>query len=162
MARTRMHSCRGNTHSHLTVVIPGREAKRREPGIHRTAILAAPWIPCSRRCATRPGMTRCGDFSPTGTSPKPCPPPVAKIYRFAFDPKHLYKPRRPVPSQRGVSWSSRNVGAGCDGRRRYRKTSDTDADGKAVWSWRPTLASSGVEQSALRRWQTSPITGEQL
>ena len=22
------------------------------------------------------------------------------------------------------------------------KTSDTDADGKAVWSWRPTLASS--------------------
>jgi Neuraminidase (sialidase) len=42
------------------------------------------------------------------------------------------------------------------------KTSDTDADGKAVWSWRPTLASSGVEQSALRRWQTSPITGEQL
>ena len=25
------------------------------------------------------------------------------------------------------------------------KTSDTDADGKAVWSWRPTLASSPVE-----------------
>ena len=65
-------------------------------------------------------MTRC-DFCPTGKSAKPCPPPVAKIYRFTFDPKHLYKPRRLVPSQRGVSWSSRNVGAGCDGRRRYRR-----------------------------------------
>jgi hypothetical protein len=48
---------------------------------------------------------------PTGKSVRSCPPPVANIYRFAFDPKHLYKPRRPVPSQRGVSWSSRNVGA---------------------------------------------------
>ena len=68
MARTRAHSCRGNTHSHLTVVIPGREAKRREPGIHPTAIIAAQWIPGSRGachraalCAdpvARPRMTR--------------------------------------------------------------------------------------------------------
>ena len=58
---------------------------------------------------------------PTGKSARSCPAPVAKIYRFAFDPKHLYKPRRLAPSQRGVSWSSRNVGAGCDGRRRYRR-----------------------------------------
>ena len=47
---------RGNANSHLTTgVIPGREAKRREPGIHPTAIIAAQWIPGSR-CA-RPGMT---------------------------------------------------------------------------------------------------------
>ena len=38
------------------VVIPGREAKRREPGIHLTAIIAAQWIPGSRYA--RPGMTR--------------------------------------------------------------------------------------------------------
>src|SRR6185437_11489567 len=38
-----------------TSVIPGREAKRREPGIHPTAITAAQWIPGSR--CTRPGMT---------------------------------------------------------------------------------------------------------
>jgi hypothetical protein len=31
-------------------VIPGREAKRSEPGIHPTAIIAAQWIPGSR-CA---------------------------------------------------------------------------------------------------------------
>ena len=95
----------------------GRAA--RSPGSHPTAILAAPWIPGSRRFVSRPGMTRV--ICPTGKSAKSCPPPVAKIYRFAFDPKHLYKPRRLAPSQRGVSWSSRNVGAGCDGRRRYRR-----------------------------------------
>ena len=57
MARTRAHSCREKANSHLTtVVIPGREAKRREPGIHPTTIIAAQWIPGSR-CA-RPGMTK--------------------------------------------------------------------------------------------------------
>ena len=127
----------------FSVVIPG--GAQREPGIHWAAMIAVGWIPGSRRFASRPGMTRCGDFCPTGKSVKSCLAQVAKIYRFAFDPKHLYKPRRLVPSQRGVSWSSRNVGAGCDGRRRYRKTSGTDADGKAVWSWRPTLASSPLE-----------------
>ena len=56
MARTRANLRRGNAKSHLTtVVIPGREAKRREPGIHPTAIIAAQWIPGSR-CAP-PGMT---------------------------------------------------------------------------------------------------------
>jgi Neuraminidase (sialidase) len=40
------------------------------------------------------------------------------------------------------------------------KTSDTDADGKAVWSWRPTLASSLRGATRRRRWQPSPITGE--
>ena len=68
MARTRAHSCREKANSHLTAVIPGREAKRREPGIHPTAIIAAQWIPGSRGachraalCAdpvARPGMTR--------------------------------------------------------------------------------------------------------
>ena len=54
MARTRAHSCRGKANSHLTTgVIPGREAKRREPGIHPTAILAAQWIPGSRSRAPR-------------------------------------------------------------------------------------------------------------
>ena len=37
------------------LVIRGREAKRREPGIHPTAIIAAQWIPGS--CSARPGMT---------------------------------------------------------------------------------------------------------
>jgi hypothetical protein len=50
---------RENANSHLTAVIPGREAKRSEPGIHPTAIIVAQWIPGSR-CA-RPGMTTEGD-----------------------------------------------------------------------------------------------------
>jgi hypothetical protein len=61
----------------------------REPGIHPTAILAAPWIPGSRRFTSRPGMTKM--ICPTGKSAKSCLAQVAKIYRFAFDPKHLYK-----------------------------------------------------------------------
>src|SRR6185437_7291479 len=52
MAKTRAHRVAGM----LTAVIPGREAKRREPGIHPTTIIAAQWIPGSR-CA-RPGMTK--------------------------------------------------------------------------------------------------------
>jgi hypothetical protein len=66
MARTRAHWCRGNTHSHLTVVIPWREAKRREPGIHPTAIIAAQWIPGLRQEA-HPGMTT-EKRAPTGAS----------------------------------------------------------------------------------------------
>jgi hypothetical protein len=66
MARTRMHSCRENANSHPTVVIPGREAKRREPGIHPTAITAAQWIPGLRQAA-HPGMTR-ERLAPRGAS----------------------------------------------------------------------------------------------
>src|SRR6185437_15270286 len=56
LAKTRAHSRRENAKSHPTAVIPGREAKRREPGIHPTAIVVAQWIPGSRKGA-RPGMT---------------------------------------------------------------------------------------------------------
>src|SRR6185437_2523695 len=59
---------RENADTHLTTgVIPGREAKRSEPGIHSTTIIAGQWIPGSRGachraalCAdpvARPGMT---------------------------------------------------------------------------------------------------------
>jgi hypothetical protein len=55
--KTRAHSRRENANAHPTAaVIPGREAKRREPGIHPTAIIAAQWIPGLRQEA-HPGMT---------------------------------------------------------------------------------------------------------
>jgi hypothetical protein len=44
-------TCRGNAESHPSFVIPGREAKRHEPGIHPTAIIAAKWIPGLRQTA---------------------------------------------------------------------------------------------------------------
>ena len=64
MAKTRTHSRRGKAHSHPIVVIPGRApflgASLRcaiaHRGIHPTAIVAAQWIPGSRKGA-RPGMT---------------------------------------------------------------------------------------------------------
>jgi hypothetical protein len=52
-----------------TSVSPGREAKRREPGIHPTAIIAAQWIPGSR--CTRPGMTRVVRRIPEGPEETP-------------------------------------------------------------------------------------------
>ena len=59
--RWRRHNCRRHSGARrsgagLHAVIPGRA--EREPGIHPTAILAAPWIPGSRRFASRPGTTR--------------------------------------------------------------------------------------------------------
>jgi hypothetical protein len=70
MARTRTHSCRGNANSHLTGVIPGREAKRREPGIHSTTIVAAQWIPGLRQEA-HPGMTTVVRRIPEGPEETP-------------------------------------------------------------------------------------------
>ena len=53
-----------------------------------------------------------------------------------------------------------NVGAGCDGRGWCRTTNDTNADGKAVWSWRPDAGVKFCGVTRKRRWQTSPVTGE--
>ena len=61
--------------------------------------------------------------------------------------------------------SSRNVGAGCDGRCGVRRvlpcrTKTLTAYGEVVWSWRrdPGVKLAGV--SRRRRWQNRPLTGE--
>ena len=64
------------------------------------------------------------------------PVPRAKIFRFPFYPNQMRIGA--IPSrQRGVSRSSRTLGAGCDGRERRAKTNGADADGEVVWSRRP-------------------------
>jgi hypothetical protein len=52
----------------------------------------------------------------------------------------------PVPNKRGVSRSSRTLGAGCDGRGRRCETSSAGADGKVVWSRR---LDAGVESAGI-------------
>jgi hypothetical protein len=42
--------------------------------------------------------------------------PSAKIFSFSSGPNHLFIHRHPVPHERGVSRSSRTLGAGSDGR----------------------------------------------
>ena len=75
-------SCRNGTND-LKPLIWGRCEAQSCPSCHCAATRRAVVIP------GRAGMTRV--ICPTGKSPKPCLPPVAKINRFAFDPKHLYE-----------------------------------------------------------------------
>src|SRR6185437_4646036 len=115
------------------------------------------WIPGSRRFTSRPGMTKM--ICPTGKSAKSCLAQVAKIYRFAFDPKHLYK--------RAVSCPLRGA---YHGRRETLARDAMDAGGiegeryRCGRQSRVVLApDAGVKfagSACRRRWQTSPITGE--
>jgi len=50
--------------------------------------------------------------------------------------------------KRGVSRSSRTLGAGCGGRRRRCWRERRPADGEAVWSWRPDAGVKLAERSA--------------
>jgi hypothetical protein len=65
-ANTVIPGCASYLGADPSFVIPGRA--EREPGIHPTAIIAAQWIPGSRRFASRPGMTKM--ICPTGKSAK--------------------------------------------------------------------------------------------
>jgi len=73
---------------------------------------------------------------PTGKSAKSCPAQLAKIFRFALDPNHFYT-RAVLHPIEGRIMIVTNVGCGMRWTLRCRTTNDTDADGKAVWSWRP-------------------------
>jgi hypothetical protein len=90
------------------------------------------WIPGSR--SARPGMTRV--LCPTGKSVKPCPAQVAKIYRFTSHPNQFYR-SAVSRSHRGAYHDRHERWRGMRWTLRGRTTNDTDADGKAVWSWRP-------------------------
>ena len=82
----------------------------------------------------RPGMTRV--FCPTGKSAKSCPAQVAKIYRFTSHPNQFYR-SAVSRSHRGAYHDRHERWRGMRWTLRCRTTNDTDADGKAVWSWRP-------------------------
>ena len=97
---------------------------------------------------------------PTGKSAKSCPAQLAKIFRFALDPNHFYKPAvsrslRGAYHDRHERWR---------GMRWTRAVSNDDDTGwrtaKPCGPGAPTLASSLRGSSARRRWQTSPVTGE--
>jgi hypothetical protein len=71
------------------------------------------------RCALlrmRSGMCDVLCDCPTGKSLKTCPALARKIFRFTFAPNHSYNSRHPALEKRGVSRSSRTLGAGSGGR----------------------------------------------
>jgi hypothetical protein len=81
----------------------------------------------------------CGN--PTGKSPKTCPAPLLKIFRFSVCANHLHIRRRPVP-HRGAARDRHERGAGCGGRRRRFDEGACMRTAKSCGPDAPTLASS--------------------
>jgi len=79
-------------------------ARRAEPGIHFATRRLDKWIPDSRWAAS--GMT--GDL--------PVVPICRSQLRLRCRANHQHPFAYPAPEKRGVSRSSRTLGAGCDGR----------------------------------------------
>ena len=69
-----------------------------------------------------------------------CPVLLAKTFWFRDHPNQTYKSRRPASFSRGVSRSSRTLGAGCDGRRRHADERRRLRTAKSCGSGAPTLA----------------------
>jgi hypothetical protein len=109
--------------------------------------------------ATTQSTARNGRFIEPDQCDLACPVPLAKRFRFALGPNQIYIPRRPA-SQRGVSRSSRTLGAGCGGRGRRCRRAVLTRTAKSCGPDAPTLASSLRRRLRRRRWQTSPVTGE--
>jgi hypothetical protein len=89
------------------------------------------------------------------------PAPFAKIFLFSPDPNHLFIPCCPVPSWRGVSRSSRTLGAGCGGRGgALTNVLACGRRSRVVLTPRRWRQVCEKQASCGRRWQTSPVTGE--
>jgi hypothetical protein len=54
---------------------------------------------------------------PADKSPTQCPAPCAKIFRFTFDPNHLFIYRHPAPARGAYRDRHGRWARGCDGRR---------------------------------------------
>jgi hypothetical protein len=90
--------------------------------------------------------------------------PVVPICRnpsaLPLPPNQRQISRRPVLDKRGVSRSSRTLGAGCDGRGSDARRAALLRTAKSCGPDAPTLASSLQVVTCRRRWQKSPVTGE--
>ena len=99
---------------------------------------------------------------PEGKSPSRMSSPFCKNIFVFLCRKSLHRPSLSRTRKRGVSRSSRTLGGGCDGRRRRVDEGAWLRTAKSCGPDTPTLVSSFAEVSARRRWQQSPVTGEQL
>jgi hypothetical protein len=117
-----------------------------------------------RACQSRDDVARLrapdDEFLEPDQADATCPVLLPKIFRFAFGPNQIHKPRRPV-STRGAFRDRHG--------RRKRDAMDAVAPEDEGCSPRtakpcgpdaPTLASSFAESSVKRWWQKSPVTRE--
>jgi hypothetical protein len=108
--------------------------------------------------AARAERSACS-FDPTGKSPNPVQPPLQKYSASRLPQIKSISPAVPFPL-RDVSRSSKTLGAGCGGRGwRQGRTALTRTE-KSCGPGAPTLVSSSRKDTAQRRWQKSPVTGE--
>src|ERR1700730_15155736 len=75
-------------------------------------------------------------------------------------PNQQHRSACPAPLKRGVSRSSRTLGAGCGGRGGGARRAAQKRTAKSCGPDAPTLASSLRYVFRRRRWQKSPVTGE--
>ncbi len=89
-----------------------------------------------------------------------CPVLSAKINPLPRTPNQIQPSRRSVPVRRGVSRSSRTLGAGCDGRGNVDMTNDIAADGEVVWFWHLDADAKLRGTVRVTTVTKSPITGK--
>jgi hypothetical protein len=124
---------------------PGSAGQQDGPGFrgacHRARIRATRWL--------HPGYGR-SDLPPRGNSHMAAMrklPVVLICRRPLVLPKTPNQPhiRSVPPHKRGVSRSSRTLGAGCNGRFGGARRAALNADGEVVWSWRPDAGAKSAE-----------------
>src|SRR5262244_4518413 len=89
--------------------------------------------------------------SPSGTKP----PPACSNISLSFFPKLCHYPRHP-DSKRGAFRGRHDTRGGMRWTPMYRATSDADADGEVVWSWRPDAGAKRVEEFSRATVTTKP------
>ena len=102
-----------------------------------------------------------GDFARRANQWFVCPVPFAKIFRFSFEPNHLYISCIPGPTQ-GRFAVVTNVGQGMRWTRVAPKTRALSCGRRSRVVLTPRRWRQVLEKQASwgRRWQTSPVTGE--
>jgi hypothetical protein len=113
-----------------------------------------------RRRGVTAGVARKIEFVEAVQRDSTSPVPNQNIFRFPCRANHLYKLAPSRAHSRGVSRSSRTLGAGCGGRLGAARRAARKRTAKSCGPDAPTLASSWRKRFRWRQWQESPVTGE--
>jgi hypothetical protein len=112
-----------------------------------------------RRGRKHKWMPRLRQNNPPGKSPKVCPALAQKIFRLSRRANQRYQLAPSHPDEGRLAIVT-NVAVRCGGRDAREGRACVKRTAKSCGPDAPTLASSGAEGSARRRWQESPVTGE--
>jgi hypothetical protein len=109
-----------------------------------------------RDCAS--GLTAGSDLPRGGQITPSCQAPLIKIFLFFRNENQCYMTAIPSHPE-GRRPSSPTLGRDAVDAK-YRKTSDADADGEVVWSWRPGAGAKCAAKEPQTTGARKPIPGE--